>query len=350
MKSLSAVLFLTGFTLCACSDPEAVKPDINPTIEFPQATEYHGMLPLNPSDGFPVLVKVSTPLSAQHFVGSLKAHVTLIGGLGASTATAESAPLTDVTATLNSDGPNHYSAIITLNASGPGPVTVQAEIAGAVSPPLTAMMQQPVVMTSSVTATSIWSGNAPRYAICVNTSAIKGSLDLTAADTSILGHQPSLSTTLQPKPCSENEVSGSVQSHGIFILSATPPFTVQATLHGRPLTADLTGWTTDIAVSQAMIPVVGLELAASAVNPTANGTLFAIRAVASASGSHLQGLDTHFTIISSNDGDTIPSIAPESVTTDANGMATSYLVLSTGKQAVVEVAAGSAVQTIIVQG
>ena len=326
--------------LCACSDPDVDHPDIAPTIEFPQADE-NGVLPLNAEDGFPFQVKVSTPLSA-HLIGALKAQVTLLGGAGSDEA------VTDVTTPLASDGPNRYAATVTLNAPGPGPVIVQAEIAGSLTSPVMKTIQLPV-MAGSVAATSQWSGDTPRYAICVDSSAVKGRIDLTAADTSILGDETSLSAMLQPNPCSANNASGSIHSHANFVVAALPPFAVSATLHGRPAGIAASDWTTEITAGADMVPAVNLVLASAPVQATADGTLFALTATAMTNETPVQGLHVLFSLLSST-ADTPPSLQPPSGTTDQRGAATTYLVVSTGKQAVVEVSAANAIRTIVIQG
>jgi hypothetical protein len=401
MKTRSFYLwFLSSAALTsACSQPEASVVRITSTLSLPDAPD--GVtVPLDPADGFPVRVRICAALdAASHPVGSaLQAHVWLSQQVGGATVSMGT-PATDLPTvtlepaadgstadggavdggTLNGGapgcaGPGYYTAVTTLNAPGPGPVQIQGDVDGQPIPSICAVVAPPLAQLSSCALTGAppplialsdplplaeWNGSVPRYSICAETAASKGTVTLTSPDTTLVSAmQTPLTGTLIPGNCGQPQISGGPRvSHVNFDVSGTPPvtspspeipFTVIATLQGMPAVQstveDQYTWTA-MAVIGANPPVA--QLAVTSVTETevvASGLVFEVTfqatqvAIAGADGSssqNVEGLAVAFASTTAN-----VAFSPSSNVTDSSGLASSFVLVPFGTQITAVVSGG----------
>lgn len=324
--------FLALVALASACDGQPASPtNLHTTITFPDADPKTGVLPLDVTHGFPLRVKVSTPLSGLQ--SALSAQVQLVAGppTTPSAAPATAAPLS---LTLFPDGTGNYSAIATLNAPGPGPVIVQADVSGSIGRQ-TAHIQPPV-LKAAIAPTTTWNGSVPRYVGCVESSATAGSITLSSPDPAVIGAGTS-PISLLPGPCPPLLVQdGPKTSHANFVVSFMPPFQIQATLNGMPNGADPGAWTVPISM---MDPVVASVKATDDGGvKTAAGVEYTVTVLAeSGSGSSsmtpAEGMSVS---LSTSMGGTV---TPASVTTDAMGKATAYVLIPPSTSGVVTLTA-----------
>lgn len=334
--SLIAAVFL-GSSI-NCSQPPADPGDVGVSLCFVTAPNVCGTsnvtLPLDTADNLSFQVQVTATIP--NFVGPVKAHLSLIGAAG----TTASSTVVDTIATLEPSGTNTLSATVTLNALQTGPLTVQAEVAG-VMVSESAQLPDPVIVGNAI-ATGSWSGTTPRIAICVETSAVKGTVSLTADDPAVLTATSSSPATLVPGPCVTPAVAGGPGvSHAQFVTTFTPPFTVVAQLVGRPTTASASPWQTPINVVASVVDTVSLTFESAVVDPTLtvpNATVYDVTVDAMWAGTTIAVPNLPVTL----SGSTGTTISPTSVTTGATGYASTVVVVPFNTQATVTATGGNA--------
>jgi hypothetical protein len=367
----------------ACNQPATSVVTIVPSLAFPDVASDGLTVPLDAVDGFPVRVRVC----AQIFPGSppvgntLQGHVWLskeIGGANvgtsmpstdALTVTLEPADQVDAGADAMSTpaekptcpGTGYYSAITTLNAPGPGPVLVRGDVDGqpipeecvVVAPALgsipsctaPSMSPPPLITVSNPIPLAIWNGSVPRYSICAETAASKGTVTLTSPDPGLVSAmQTPLSGTLIPGPCSPGLMGG--PSHVSFDLTLAPPamspvpsfqFTVIATLTGMPVlennAEDPYSWTATKTIG-ADPPLVMLSVMRATPTNDVISTgrvcevvVQATQSLGSTSTQPVEGLTVNFG--SSTSGATF---SPSSNITDSSGTSHSFVVVPFGTQ------------------
>lgn len=319
---LGIALVLVLVVDTACVDGLSPGPtEIDPSIEFVDAPG--DVISLNAADAFPVRVRVSTRVAGLQ--GSIKATVRLLDAHGAPSPVAGVPTITEATAVLGHTSDGRYASTFTLNAPGPGAVTVQAEIAG-IERTKTGTIVQPH-LKGEVTPTQVWSGTTPRYGVCVESSAVKGTVDLTSDDPAVLalptGAAASVQGTLMPGPCEPAVPDGPKTSHASFALAFMPPFTLQASLRGRPASSPHLPWTTTLTARKELVPTVTLLLEGKptgAFGPT--GSIFNVTAAAAAAGKPVVGMAVQFFSTPSGAG-----ISPLSVATDGTGKASATFIV-----------------------
>jgi hypothetical protein len=342
---LRALLLLSIVFPVACVDESSPVPtDIDPRIEFVGAPD--DAIPHTARDGFPVRVRVSTAVAGLQ--GSIKATVRVLDAQGALSAVMGVSTMTEATAVLGDTSDGRYATVLTLNAPGPGTVTVQAEIAG-VERTKTGTIVAPR-LAGAVTATAVWAGTAPRYAVCVESSAVKGIVDLTSDDPAILaaptGAGASLSGTLVPGPCEPAVPGGPKTTHASIVLAFMPPFTLQASLRGRPIAADPLPWTTTLIVPKELVPAVGLVLEGKptgALGPT--GSIFTVTASATSAGTSVTGMNVQFSSAPSG-----ALVSAASVPTDVSGKATATFLVPYNGSLLLGAAGGGAFVDLFLAG
>ncbi|HEX3758516.1 MAG TPA: Ig-like domain-containing protein [Kofleriaceae bacterium] len=330
--------------LAACKDPSdpAVTVPLTPEVTFPD--EANGAVPLDVVDGLPVRVKVSVTTPVLRDATGLTAHVWISEGTGA--ALPVSGVMTDISTvalqpTVATESTTTYTGTATLNAPWPPTsepvadglesVAVMAEVDGSVGSGTT-KITAPVVMVSAPAVSPLWSGSGPRYDVCIETSASKGAIDLTADDPSVLGPQ-SGAGTLVTGPCLQPMVSGGpAVSHTNFVLTYSPSsYAVVATLRGKP-PGVVAGWTASITTPSSPGPVVKLTLGASPTRvATAGGVLETFTVSASLPGSEaVVGLPISFST-----GAGGPAFSPAQLSTGSDGTAVSTVLVPYGGELVI---------------
>jgi hypothetical protein len=354
----AAVFSLAGSCSGNCNGP--TPPDAGPfvVVTFPDGDG--GMLPLDPGDGFPVKAEITATIP--HLEGVLTANVSLIGNVGSAQSATQGAQVFPLVANPDA-GPGVYSNVVLLSAPGPGAITVQAEVAGGVGfGPAT--IPEPVVAVA-YSLTNNWSGSTPRFAICVETSAVKGSVTLTSDDPAVLGGQSSVTNPLVPSKCSEPSIpvggvdagdvpSGPGVTHANFVVSFPPPYSLTATLVGRPLDDLNTGaWSRSFTVAIPTAPafVLGLTVPDGGSTLLDGGAVVAVVANLSTAGNgggEDGGPIANETITFAD----FPSatLSPSSATTDAYGNAETNVFVGNGSRVLLTATALGVTSPVVVGG
>jgi hypothetical protein len=267
-RSRASCLVVSLVAALSCEQPGADSVNFTTSITFPDL-QGNGTAPLDAVDGFPFRVQVCTaaPTASPLVVGSLQAHVWLPAQVGGAMVPSGTVTTDTATVTLEpqADGGTScaYSAITTLNAPGPGPVQVEADIDGAqsatacafIGPPYmggagvtscTAPNESPpaLIVLSGAVALPLWNGSSPRYTICAETAAAKGTVTIASYDPSVVSAtQTVLTGTLIPGPCScpSSILNGPGVSHVNFDIAISPPTVAPAPPVALSVTATLTG-------------------------------------------------------------------------------------------------------------
>lgn len=349
-----ALLAIAAAAACHSSDWDPSDPavvlELSPQVTFPDQVKLPDatvsdpakvFVPLDLAGGLPVRVQVSVATPALRAATGLTAHVWISDGAGGALPVTGGTSMTDIPMlTLepgaSPDGATTYTAITTLNAPWPAsaadpagglePVTVMAEVDGAVGTGV-ARITAPAIAAATPTVSPLWSGAAPHYDVCIETSASKGVVDLTADDPSVLTQPPGGAGTLITGACSPAITGGPAVSHTNFVLTYSPsPYAVVATLRGKPSNLASTGWVTSVVTPPSPGPVVTLAAAPPpAAEATAGGLLETVSVTATLpGGAPVVALQVSF---AASGG---AAFTPAQTVTDSGGIATSTVLVPCG--------------------
>lgn len=332
-----ALLVIASAAACDPSSP-ATTVELSPKVNFPDVT--NGFVPLDLTSGLPVRVQVSVTTRTLRAATGLGAHVWIRDGAGGALPPSGGTSTTDVPALIldpgaSQDGVTTYTGFTTLNAPWPASsgdqdkglesVMVMAEVDGAVGHGTT-MITAPAIVAAAPTLSPLWGGTAPRYDVCIETSAWRGAVDLIADDPSVLG-QASGTGTLITGACSPAVAGGPAVSHTNFVLSYSPsPYAVVATLRGKPPTLVSDGWVTPVVIQPSPSPIISLAAGPSpATVATPGGLLETISITATLpGGAAVVGLPVS---LAASGG---AAFTPAQPVTDSKGIATSTVLVPCG--------------------
>jgi len=304
-------------------------------------------LALNPADGFPVRVLVKGSAPRLHG-GVLKAHVLIPGALGLGSASG-GAPSTDGTFTLAVDEKGNYSAVVTLNAPGPGAFRVEAEVVGKRKGIDGVIRAAEIVGNVQLLD---WVGDKPRYTLCVATSAEKGTVDFASDGAAVFGSGVAASCELDAtaKKCPDL-VEPKPASHCRLLLATDArPADLRATLKGRPIAADPADWSAVLDYAEGAAGAGGTSgIGLAFLDPDPNtdiaaggaGSWITVQAHATSDDKPAVGVTLKFTALSTS-GDKESNVVPDSKVTDASGNADVLVFIPEATPVSVTVTGGNA--------